>query len=150
MHPHRFRPLPVVAGLALLAACTGGTSATPTEDVAEHDPAALVDGEYFGFVTAVDAAARTITFDPATWVMADDEPNGYRIDNDEAEAEVVPVAADGEIEVLLQAGDPATAASVDIAGLEDWFLGPTSGGEVAFDVTVAGGEATNLAFRYRP
>ncbi|HSK23296.1 MAG TPA: hypothetical protein VK906_08980 [Egicoccus sp.] len=149
MHPHPFRRLPLVAGvvLAMLAGCT---SEAPSSSPVETSRASLDDGEYFGFVTDVDAAGGTITFDPATWVVADDEPNGYRIDNDEVDDEILPVRADAEIDVLLQAGDPATAATVDLEELEDWFRSPASGQEVAFDVTVADGEATALAFRYRP
>ncbi|MBS3942015.1 MAG: hypothetical protein KG028_13740 [Actinobacteria bacterium] len=148
MHPRRI--IPFVTGLALLTACTAGTPATPTADGSEQEVAALDDGEYFGFVTAVDAAAGTIAFDPATWVSDDGEPNGYRIDNDEVDAEVLTIGPDTQIEVLLQAGDPGTAASLDTDGLEAWFHDPDSGQDVAFDVTVAEGEATTLRFRYRP
>lgn len=143
------RRLPLVTAvvLATLAGCTGEAPVAPPGGTTTPG---LDDGEYFGFVTDVDAAGGTITFDPATWVVADDEPNGYRIENTVVDDEVLRVGTDAEIDVLLQAGDPATAARVDLDALEDWFRTPASGREVAFDVTVADGEATALAFRYRP
>jgi hypothetical protein len=143
-----------VSGVLVLAACGvdavgAGDRPAPGDDVAGPSHG-LADGSHFGFVTGVDAAAGTITFDEAVWVSTDEEPNGYRIDNPDEATVVLPLAAEATIEVLTSTGDPSTATTVDAPGLEDWFTGSAAGQEVAFDLEVVDGNVDAMRFTYRP
>lgn len=145
-----------LTGVLFLAACgtdDAGADPGPTAepgDGADVGNAPLADGEHFGFLTAVDATAGTITLDEAIWVSSDDEPNGYRIDNPDATTVVLAVADAAAIEVLMSTGDPATATDVDVQGLADWFDGPAAGQEVAFNLEVVDGAVATMRFAYRP
>ena len=54
----------------------------------------LPDGYWFGMVTAY--SAEDITFDLACWFSDEDEPNGYRIRNDNAALRTIAVADGAE------------------------------------------------------
>jgi hypothetical protein len=141
----------LIAALLLVSCGTdAGTGETPDPGAQPpaDGPAALADGEHMGFLLAVDGA--TISLDEATWIVADDEPNGYRIDNDVVDPVDLTLSDDPDIEVLLSTGDPSTAAQVDAAGLASWFTGLGSEEEPVVDVTVQDGEVVALHFRYRP
>lgn len=147
MRPPLRLPAAVLAAALLLAACGDDAAATAGET---PDEPVLADGEHFGFLTTVDAAAGTIGFDEAVWVNSDAEPNGYRIDNPRRTIVTLPVADEAAIEVLMSTGDPSTATDVDVAGLQDWAEGPAAGQDLAFDLDVTDGQVTGLRFVYRP
>jgi hypothetical protein len=143
-----------VTGVLVLVACGASDGGAGNQPAPEFDAAGqaggLADGSHFGFLTGVDASAGTITFDEAVWVVADDEPNGYRIDNPYGVTVVLPLAEDTAIEVLTSTGDPSTAAAVDADGLAAWLTGAAAGQEVAFDLEVVDGAVSTMRFAYRP
>lgn len=109
------------------------------------------DGEHFGFLTEVSVDPAVVVIDPATWVVSVDEPNGYRIDDPGVPPVELPVAEDAVIEVYTSTGDPATATTVSVAELAEWFAGlgmPEI--EAAFNVVVVDGELIEMRFVYRP
>ena len=118
------------------------------EPVDDHD--VRPGDERFGFLVAVDTAAGTITFDEATWIADDGEPNGYRIENPDHTTEVLPVASGTLVSVLWRTGDPTSEDVTDLLGLSEWFDELGTPDEAAFDVIVHDGAVTSLAFRYRP
>ncbi|MDX1469153.1 MAG: hypothetical protein R3258_07405, partial [Acidimicrobiia bacterium] len=74
-------PQPGTAGV-LGSGCTPGADTLP-------------DGVWFGMVT--DYSNDGITFDLACWIADDNEPNGYRIENENPSLRSIAVAADAEV-----------------------------------------------------
>lgn len=144
-----------VASLLVIASLASGCAAVPV--AASDDPGVqapvteeLPAGALTGFLVAVTTDPATVTIDTAEWVADDTEPNGYRIDNpDPAQLELA-LADDARIRILTSTGDPATAATVDVDGLQDWFAGLGSPDEALFDIIRGEDEVVELRFLYRP
>ena len=94
------------------------TAAPPVTTAAAQDARALPPGRHFGFLLAVDGAARTIEFDEALWLsgeegnaaarqrgdLGEDDvlPNDFYIVNDDQRRRTLRVGADVTVKVIRQ------------------------------------------------
>jgi hypothetical protein len=155
------------------ATTTSAGDTTPTTAAPDDDAPGLDDGRHFGFVSAVDLDARTITFDLAQWLTGEEAdaaaeadgviepgesvPNDSYVVNDNPRLRVVPLGFD--VGVLLidwpncceNAGSTldALAAATDSAGSNE--TGPRNQpGVTGYWLTLDGGEIVGIEEQYRP
>ena len=79
----------------MLAGCGGLGTRVVSESKGPDDHKAA--GQQFGYITAVDPEARTVTFDPAEWVSRPAGDAEYAIRNPSRRARVFKIARNAEI-----------------------------------------------------
>jgi hypothetical protein len=169
------------AAPATTTTTTGATTTTAGDDdtttttaAPDGDAPALDDGRHFGFISAVDLDARTVTFDLAQWLSGEEAnaaaeadgaiepgegvPNDYYIVNDNPRLRVVPLSFD--VGVLL-VDWPNCCESVG-ATLDDVVAAIDADGEITaagfryypgetgYWLTIDGGEIVSIEEQYRP